>query len=138
MHMLPGAPVSSFVHPGFGMANGMHVMFNQNPSLQTAMTSFLPPTHPNYKNPVVPMQLWQIDPMKAEEIARTVYIGNISLTVTEEQLRSFFSQHGAVSYLKMAGDSIHPSTFAFLEYEQASSANLSLTLNGHILGDRPL
>ena len=80
----------------------------------------------------------QVDPAKAEEIARTIYIGNISSQVSEEELTRFFAAIGPVAYCKLAGDVSQPARFAFLEFVDVASAQAALQLNGTTLGDRPL
>lgn len=57
-----------------------------------------------------------IEDENLDEIARTIYVGNISNTQSEEQVAKFFSQCGPVVYVKMAGDIAHPARFAFVEF----------------------
>ncbi|KAJ3019735.1 Protein srek1IP1 [Thoreauomyces humboldtii] len=80
----------------------------------------------------------QLDPQKAEEIARTIYIGNISPLVTEDHLRSAFSDCGDVVAVKIAGDVTAGSRFAFLEFANQQSAAVGLSLNGLVIADRAL
>ncbi|KAJ3091436.1 Protein srek1IP1 [Quaeritorhiza haematococci] len=78
------------------------------------------------------------DPAKAEEISRTIYIGNISSIISEQELTAFFASCGPVAYVKMAGDPSQPTRFAFLEFATQGAANEAIKLNGTLLGDRPL
>ncbi|RUS32157.1 hypothetical protein BC938DRAFT_476131 [Jimgerdemannia flammicorona] len=89
-------------------------------------------------NPVINPTVAQFDPQKAEEISRTVYIGNISSVVTEQELTHHFAACGPVAYVKMAGDPAQPTRFAFLEFATVTGAHAALSMNGLILADRPL
>jgi arginine/serine-rich splicing factor 12 len=75
---------------------------------------------------------------KMEEVARTVYVGNINGSVTPEQLMNFFSVCGPISFCRMAGDSSHPARFAFIEFTTLASAQAALALNNTTLVDRPI
>ncbi|KAJ2772869.1 hypothetical protein IWQ56_001200 [Coemansia nantahalensis] len=80
----------------------------------------------------------QFDPAKAEEISRTVYVGNIAARVAERELMDFFSACGPVAYVKMAGDGLQPTRFAFVEFADLADAQAALQMNGMRLADRPL
>ncbi|KAJ2381250.1 hypothetical protein GGI23_007627, partial [Coemansia sp. RSA 2559] len=80
----------------------------------------------------------QFDPIKAEEISRTIYVGNIASWVGEQQLMDFFSASGPVAYVKMAGDGMQPTRFAFVEFADVQTAQNALQMNGMMLADRPL
>ncbi|KAJ2715815.1 hypothetical protein H4R19_000999 [Coemansia spiralis] len=82
--------------------------------------------------------IMQFDPVKAEEISRTVYVGNIATRVAEQELMDFFSACGPVAYVKMAGDGLQPTRFAFVEFAELSTAQAALQMNGMRLADRPL
>ncbi|RWS04607.1 serine/arginine-rich splicing factor 11-like protein [Dinothrombium tinctorium] len=79
-----------------------------------------------------------MDPSKIEEIRRTVYIGNVDSSISAEQLLKFFNQIGEVKYVRMAGDEVQPSRFAFVEFTEQSSVANALQYNGVVLGGRPL
>jgi RNA recognition motif-containing protein len=73
--------------------------------------------------------------MEHEElIARTIYVGNLSLQVTEEHIKHFFSSCGTILFVKMAGRQ-PPARFAFVEFASKQAANTALTLTGSILLD---
>ena len=78
------------------------------------------------------------DPARLDEIARTVYIGNIGPGTREEELIQVFSSVGAVAFVKLAGDPTQMTRFAFLEYVDVASANNALALNGTVVGGRVL
>ncbi|KAL1920554.1 uncharacterized protein VTP21DRAFT_931 [Calcarisporiella thermophila] len=87
-------------------------------------------------NPVLPLAHY--DPAKAEEIARTVYIGNLSSSLPEEEIIRFFSNCGPVAYLKMSGDATQPTRFAFMEFATLEGARAAMEMTGTILADRPI
>lgn len=72
-------------------------------------------------------------------IARTIYVGNLNLAVEEESLRQFFSSAGTVTATKLAGDTEGKATrFAFVEFETPEMAQMALTLQGTVLGDKAI
>ncbi|KAJ2037130.1 hypothetical protein H4S03_003170, partial [Coemansia sp. S3946] len=87
---------------------------------------------------VIHPSILQFDPTKAEEISRTIYVGNIASNVVEQQLMDFFSACGPVAYVKMAGDGLQPTRFAFVEFADMPIAQAALQMNGMMLADRPL
>ena len=78
------------------------------------------------------------DPARMDEIARTIYIGNVGPTTREEELIQVFSSVGPVAFVKLAGDPSQMTRFAFLEYVDVPSANNALSLNGTVVGGRVL
>ncbi|KAH3759880.1 splicing regulatory glutamine/lysine-rich protein 1 [Pelomyxa schiedti] len=74
----------------------------------------------------------------ADEVARTIYVGNINGKITAEQLMSFFQACGPIGFCRMAGDESHPARFAFIEFETIGAATAALALNGTNLVDRPI
>ncbi|MES1923040.1 hypothetical protein MHBO_004575, partial [Bonamia ostreae] len=76
-----------------------------------------------------------------QQIASTVYVGNVSPQITEPELREFFMTFGNVVYIKMAGNPTLGITYAFLEYDcpEAAQKAMAATSSGNaVLGDRPL
>ncbi len=69
-----------------------------------------------------------------ELIARTIYVGNLSLSVTEDHVKHFFSSCGTILFVKMAGRQ-PPARFAFVEFASKQAAATALTLSGSILLD---
>ncbi|CAG8558073.1 949_t:CDS:2 [Diversispora eburnea] len=84
-------------------------------------------------NPSISPTVAQFDPAKAEEISRTVYIGNINSSISEPELTQFFSACGPVAYVKMAGDPAQPTRFAFLEFATFEGAQAAMQMNGVML-----
>ncbi|KAJ1676658.1 hypothetical protein EV182_007743, partial [Spiromyces aspiralis] len=128
-------PHGGAIHPG-----SAHALPLINHAVVAMMES-----NPRPKEPIPPAvaaaihpSILQYDPIKAEEISRTVYVGNISNVVTDQQLMDFFSSAGPVAYVKMAGDGLQPTRFAFVEFADVTSAQAALLLNGTMLADRPL
>ncbi len=65
--------------------------------------------------PTLPLQIHKIQ-AKADEVHRSIYIGNLASCLPENDVIKFFSICGPVTYLRLAGDPTHPSRFAFLEF----------------------
>ncbi|GMR31025.1 hypothetical protein PMAYCL1PPCAC_01220, partial [Pristionchus mayeri] len=72
---------------------------------------------------------------------RSVFVGNISYDVTEEQLRDVFSKAGTVVHLRLVHDreTGKPKGYGFAEFSDVKSAELAIrNLNGHELNGRAL
>lgn len=95
-----------------------------------------------FKNPNVTPAIIQCDPIRAEEMSRTIYIGNLPINITEEQLREFLKSVGNLVNMKIAGENTASVTgsgkYAFLEFETQNQAEEALKLNGVVLGDRAI
>ncbi|OLY81127.1 Splicing regulatory glutamine/lysine-rich protein 1 [Smittium mucronatum] len=87
---------------------------------------------------VIHPAILQHDPVKAEEISRTVYVGNITSQISDQELMDFFGCCGYVAYVKMAGDGQQPTRFAFIEFTTIEAAQTALAMNGTMLAGRPL
>jgi len=73
-----------------------------------------------------------MDPVKIEEIRRTVYVGNLDCAngVTSETLLQFFNNIGEVKFIRLAGDDSKPTRFAFVEFANREAVAKALTYNG--------
>ncbi|XP_044393009.1 polyadenylate-binding protein-interacting protein 11 isoform X4 [Triticum aestivum] len=71
----------------------------------------------------------------AEFVRRTVYVGDIDHTVTEEMLAGLFGICGVVVDCRLSGDPTSGFRFAFIEFQHQVVA---LHLDGIIIGLRPL
>ncbi len=71
-------------------------------------------------------------------MAQRLYVGNLPFTVTEEELRQLFSQHGEVRSVQVVTDreTGRPRGFAFVEMEDGQAAIQAL--DGQELGGRSL
>ncbi|KAI6191636.1 RRM domain-containing protein [Aphelenchoides bicaudatus] len=76
-----------------------------------------------------------------ERSARSVFVGNISYDVTEEQIKQVFSKVGQIVHFRLVHDrdTGRPKGFGFCEFNDASTAAAAIRLfNGHDLNGRPL
>ncbi|KAH3762679.1 Polyadenylate-binding protein [Pelomyxa schiedti] len=69
---------------------------------------------------------------------RTLYVGSVDVNATENDLRMLFSACGTVSKVVLAGDTVHAARFAFVEMSTDEEALKAVSLNGTLLGDRPI
>ncbi|XBH91676.1 hypothetical protein VPH35_082998 [Triticum aestivum] len=72
-----------------------------------------------------------------EFVRRTIYVGDIDHTVTEEMLAGLFGICGVV-YCRLCGDPTCGFRFAFIEFQYQGDAYLALHLDGIIIGLHPL
>ncbi|MGO8752833.1 MAG: RNA recognition motif domain-containing protein [Thermoguttaceae bacterium] len=71
----------------------------------------------------------------------SIYVGNLSSTTTEDDLRQAFSQHGAVAEVNIIKDreTQRPRGFAFVEMSSSSeAANAIKDLNLREIGGRSI
>jgi RNA recognition motif-containing protein len=74
-------------------------------------------------------------------LSKKLYVGNLSFSTTDDELRAVFEQHGAVSSVKVITDrdTGRPRGFAFVEMEDGSAAQAAIrALDGRELGGRNL
>jgi RNA recognition motif-containing protein len=74
-------------------------------------------------------------------LSKKIYIGNLSFSTTDAELRRLFEQHGAVESVNVIMDreTGRPRGFAFVEMSDASSAAAAIqVLNGRELDGRSL
>jgi RNA recognition motif-containing protein len=75
----------------------------------------------------------------SNQVARTIYVGNLNLAIDEDALRQFFSSAGTVTATKMAGEADGKQTrFAFVEFDTPEQAQMALTLQGTVLADKAI
>lgn len=70
-----------------------------------------------------------------------LFVGNLDITVTEQQLRELFAAHGAVETISLVvdRDTGEPRGMAFVEMTQAADAQSAISaLNGTVLNGRPM
>lgn len=71
---------------------------------------------------------------------KSIYVGNLPFTVSEDELREMFARHGTVYSVKLVNDreTGRPRGFGFVEMEPADADTAIEALNGQDLGGRPL
>ncbi|KAF7065177.1 hypothetical protein CFC21_071324 [Triticum aestivum] len=74
----------------------------------------------------------------AEFVRRTVYVGDIDHTVTEQMLAGLFGICGVVVDCRLSGDPTSGFRFAFIEFQHQEDAAIALHLDGIIIGLHPL
>ncbi|XP_078431479.1 polyadenylate-binding protein-interacting protein 9-like [Wolffia australiana] len=73
-----------------------------------------------------------------DSIRRTVYVSDIDMHVTEEQLAALFTCCGQVVDCRVCGDPHSFLRFAFVEFADEHSARTALNLSGTMIGYYPL
>ena len=73
-------------------------------------------------------------------IMKSIYVGNLSFSATEEDIRNLFSPYGTVHSVKLVSDreTGRPRGFGFVEMEDSAAANAISALNGKEVGGRAL
>jgi cold-inducible RNA-binding protein len=72
---------------------------------------------------------------------KKLYVGNLSYTTTEEELRTLFSQAGTVASVELIKDRYtgHSKGFAFIEMSNQSEMEKAIsTFNGYNLSNREI
>jgi RNA recognition motif-containing protein len=71
---------------------------------------------------------------------KKIYVGNLPLTATEDQLRQLFTDHGIVESVNVVTDreTGRSRGFGFVEMAAADADTAISALNGTTLGDRNL
>jgi len=71
---------------------------------------------------------------------KSIYVGNLPFSATEEELKGLFAQYGPVSSVKLVSDreTGRPRGFAFVEMEDAPAMAAIEALNGKDFGGRNL
>ena len=71
---------------------------------------------------------------------KTIYVGNLPFTATDDEVRGLFSKHGTVHTVTLVMDSVtgKPRGFCFVEMESNAAHTAILALNGLDFGGRSL
>jgi RNA recognition motif-containing protein len=71
---------------------------------------------------------------------KSIYVGNLPFTATEDEVRALFSPFGDVPSVKIVSDreTGRPRGFAFVEMADADADNAIKALEGHQMGGRAL
>lgn len=103
-------------------------------------TSILPTAAQGVAPTAAQLEQAAIADQRADEVARTIYVGNVNTALTDEHLKEFFSSCGPVVITKLAGDADgnRPTRFAFVEFEHIESAHKAIAIAGTMLAGYPL
>lgn len=71
---------------------------------------------------------------------KSIYVGNLPYTTSEEELHTMFGSHGTVHSVKLITDreTGRPRGFAFVEMDPDAAQAAIDALNGKDIGGRPL
>lgn len=71
---------------------------------------------------------------------KKIYVGNLPFTVTDDELRELFGQHGTVESVNVITDreTGRPRGFGFIEMDATGADTAISALNGASLGGRSL
>eukprot|EP01116_Phalansterium_solitarium_P012536 TRINITY_DN2893_c0_g1_i1.p1 TRINITY_DN2893_c0_g1~~TRINITY_DN2893_c0_g1_i1.p1 ORF type:complete len:518 (+),score=90.60 TRINITY_DN2893_c0_g1_i1:105-1658(+) len=76
---------------------------------------------------------------RAEQISRTVYVGQLDTQLSENQIVEWFMTYcGPVSKSRMAGDSGQDTRFMFIEFSTLHGAQVAFQLSGSVLHGRQI
>jgi len=77
---------------------------------------------------------------KSHHMAKSIYVGNIAFSTSEDDLRSIFAQYGEVISVKFINDreTGRFRGFGFVEMDEASAKEAVNALNGKEVGGRAL
>ncbi|KAF9542640.1 Protein srek1IP1 [Mortierella hygrophila] len=125
-----------FGHPMGGMGNQYPPMY-PNPHMTLYNPNIMPPQYHQQQQLHQQRLLEQAnDPSKSE--SKTVYVGNLPLTVTKEQLEEVFRDCGVVTRVNITGKATHPTRFAFMDFDTVEAARKALASTDKVIGDRTL
>ncbi|GJJ76537.1 hypothetical protein EMPS_08896 [Entomortierella parvispora] len=126
-------------HPQFsGMGMGL------NMTMGNQFAPMYPSPHMTLYNPnVMPPQFHQArtmdQPVDLDKVeSKRVYVGNLPLNVTKEQLEEVFQDCGKITSVNIAGKPTHPTRFAFMEFETLEATKKALSSTNKMIGDRTL
>ncbi|MGD8379208.1 MAG: RNA-binding protein [Gammaproteobacteria bacterium] len=73
-------------------------------------------------------------------MTKSIYVGNLSFSATEDDVRELFEAHGAVESVKLISDrdTGRPRGFGFVEMDQAAAEAAIKAINGTEHGGRSL
>lgn len=71
---------------------------------------------------------------------KTIYVGNLPFTATEDEVRDLFAEHGAVDSVKLIADreTGRPRGFGFVQMEDADAQAAIKALDGQDFAGRTL
>lgn len=73
-------------------------------------------------------------------MSKSIFVGNLPFSATEDEVRDLFSQHGSVNSVKLISDreTGRPRGFGFVEMEDDEAETAIENLNGVEMGGRSL
>lgn len=75
------------------------------------------------------------DPSVSQQQSRTVHVANLDRSITENDLRAYFEQCGAVSHVYIvAGEPGQPMRYGFVEFADVASTTKAFAMSGCVLG----
>eukprot|EP01116_Phalansterium_solitarium_P023574 TRINITY_DN833_c0_g1_i3.p2 TRINITY_DN833_c0_g1~~TRINITY_DN833_c0_g1_i3.p2 ORF type:complete len:336 (-),score=61.33 TRINITY_DN833_c0_g1_i3:187-1161(-) len=74
----------------------------------------------------------------ADEVARTVYVGNLNPMVSAQEIMDFFAPCGNLTYVRMRTQGEQQDRFAFVEFETQEASAAAMRMSGGILLDRSI
>jgi RNA recognition motif-containing protein len=69
---------------------------------------------------------------------RTIHIGNLVSSISEEELITFFARCGTITNIKLAGNPSYPARFAFIEFATVQQAQTACSMSGTQLRGKPI
>lgn len=89
--------------------------------------------------PLYPNLPGHLDTRKIEEIRRTLVIGNLDSSTTEQHILDFLSNNNLeVKYVRMCTRDSDNDHYALVEFSEQAAIVPALQLNGQNLNDKPL
>ncbi len=71
-------------------------------------------------------------------MSKSLYVGNLPFSASEDEIRDLFSQHGQVLSVKLISDRETGRPRGFVEMEAADASSAVEALNGYSFGGRAL
>ncbi|GAB4368914.1 MAG: RNA-binding protein [Acidobacteriota bacterium] len=73
-------------------------------------------------------------------MSKTIYVGNLPFSASEDEVRELFAAHGEVLSVKLISDreTGRPRGFGFVEMDEDAAANAIQALDGSTMGGRSL
>ena len=73
-------------------------------------------------------------------MGKTIYVGNLPYSASEDELREMFGAHGEVQSVKLITDhnTGRPRGFGFVEMDEETAQAAIDAINGQDMGGRPL
>src|SRR5690349_19348710 len=78
------------------------------------------------------------DSLTENAALRTIYVGNLASSISEDFVVTFFSCCGQVINCRPAADPVYAARFAFVEFADPKAAINACSLTGTVIADRPL